>query len=343
MPRIDKKLLRLAMAVGAQFGSRHDPLLELPQNAWDRCAQLVRQIRRAQLRGWNLAAQELRTDLRYTLAAIQGELTALHSRLPAAIRPDPVTSAHDIYRDLVALQQEFECVDFDCRASWLSVTTEPIELQGIYLGPFEVRLDVRRIQAVDSSPYRVIATDPHPAESRDNVTHPHVMDQVLCEGDGRQAIRQALAQGRLLDFFTLIAGVMRNYNPESPFVELALWHGHACSDCGSSISDDDSYSCHRCGESVCGECEICCTRCENSCCSSCAANCPGCESLHCQRCLIKCAACRASTCPNCLDDDERCPNCHEEDEEQLESVAEDNLVAVQPHGLGQAAISTGCG
>jgi hypothetical protein len=43
--------------------------------------------------------------------------------------------------------------------------------------------------------YRVIAKDAHPAESRENVTHPHVMDEVLCEGDGKHGIRRALSEG----------------------------------------------------------------------------------------------------------------------------------------------------
>ena len=49
------------------------------------------------------------------------------------------------------------------------------------------------------------------------------MDERLCEGDGRSAIRQALAQGRLLDFFMLVAGGLRTYNAESPFVALEIW------------------------------------------------------------------------------------------------------------------------
>src|SRR4029078_3338290 len=99
----------------------------------------------------------------------------------------------------------------------LSVITEAILLDGVYLGPFEIQLNWSRAPDSDRICYRVMAEDPHPAESRDNVTHPHVMDELLCEGDGKHAIRLALSEGRLLDFFTLVAGLLRTHQPESPF------------------------------------------------------------------------------------------------------------------------------
>src|SRR6185369_16757988 len=175
--------------------------------------------------------------------------------------------------DLVALRQEFEELDYDRRGRRLSVVTEPIVLAGVYLGPFEIRLQWAPVTRSDVPAYRVVAKDPHPAESRDNVTHPHVMDEVLCEGDGRHAVRQALSQGRLLDFFTLIAGILRTYNSESPFVELPLWHGSTCSDCGARVDEDDCYSCQKCHDNICSECETVCGDCEESCCSTCIGSC----------------------------------------------------------------------
>jgi hypothetical protein len=274
------------------------------------------------------------------LGAVQSELTALHAQLTSVIGTDSVASAHDVYRDLAALEEEFECLDFDCRHGWLSVTTEPLELQGIYLGPFEVRLELSRIPNAERPPYRIIAKDPHPAESRDNVTHPHVMDEILCEGDGRQAIRQALAQGRLLDFFMLVAGVLRNYNPESPFVELALWYGQTCSDCGAVICDDESYVCERCGECVCEGCEVACCGCDVSCCSGCISACAACDENYCRRCLRPCSQCGANVCAGCLHDNERCPDCHEEEQSNAndDRAPAPSGAAIQPDGLGQAPV-----
>ena len=36
--------------------------------------------------------------------------------------------------------------------------------------------------------YRVIALDPHPATKSESITHPHVQDERLCEGEGHAAI-----------------------------------------------------------------------------------------------------------------------------------------------------------
>ena len=253
------------------------------------------------------------TDLRHAIPPVQYELAAIVQRLSSLHVLERFATANDIYQDLLALGEEFEELDVDVRARRLSVTTEPIVLDGVYLGPFEIRLQWARQSSSGAPTYRVLAKDPHPAESRENVTHPHVMDEVLCEGEGRHAIRQALAQGRLLDFFTLIVGVLRTYNPESPFVELALWSGSTCSDCGAVVDEDESYSCRTCGETVCGECEAACCGCEDSCCSECITACAACEDNYCRRCLKPCDPCQERVCAGCLDEHERCPNCHEEE------------------------------
>ncbi len=341
MPTFDRRLLRLAVALHDHFASRDqtDRFIELPSTSWQRCTDLVRQIRRAELRGWHLAARELSVDLRFVIPGLQAELTELHHRLPAIEPATKSTSVGDIYADLAALHEEFEDFSFDLSGRWLSVTTEPIELEGIFLGPFEIRFERGRHSNRDSPAYRVIALDPHPAESRENVTHPHVMDEQLCEGDAKNAVKQALSQGRLLDFFMLVAGVLRTYNGESAFIELALWYGQSCSDCGAVVSEEDRYVCHRCGETVCDECQAACSGCEDWYCSNCRAACAVCEGTFCSGCLQRCDGCRESVCRGCLEN-ERCANCHEEENsESIESGEAFAGAAIQSHGVGQAAIS----
>src|SRR4051812_48136336 len=335
MKTINKSLMRLAIAVHARLSANqcNDALIEMPSQAWQSCTNLVRQIRRAKMRGWHLAAKALGGDLVYAIPSVVLELTTMQNRLRSQSCELRIASVTDLYQDLVALDEEFEALEFASDVCSLSVTTEPIVLHGVYLGPFEIQLKVGRAGCDPS--YQIIAKDPHPAESRDNVTHPHVMDQVLCEGDGRHAIRQALSQGRLLDFFTLVAGVLRTYNPESPFVELALWQGTSCSDCGSLVHEDYSYSCHRCGDTVCGECEATCGGCEESYCSSCTGNCAACEEAFCRRCLNTCEGCHRHVCSGCLHENERCINCHEEEPEDVPPITG---VEVQPDSLGQAAL-----
>jgi hypothetical protein len=339
---IDKSLLKLAIAIHAQLlrCDCREPLVELPTSQWQRCAELVSRARRARLRGWHLAANVLLKELSYSIPCIEQDLSALNQRLQRG-RPQPrIVTAKDIYLDLIALRHEFEQVDCEVRDCCISVTTEPITLSGIYLGPFEIRVSWTTAVRGDSLRYQVIAKDPHPAESRSNVTHPHVMDETLCEGDGRHMIRQAMSQGRVLDFFMLVAGVLRNYNPESPYVELALWHGGSCSDCGASTGDEESYSCHKCGGTICSDCECLCSGCEESCCSDCLCSCASCNDNYCRRCLNSCMECQSRVCSDCLTENERCPNCHEAqlEDETSDQAAEAVNPEVHADGLGQTPV-----
>ena len=105
MPFTHKRLLRLAVAMRAELASRRhrERSLELPTWSWDRCAELVRQIRRAELRGWHLAAHELRRDLGYAIPALMSELTTIVAELPRATASETLAATGEIYRDLVAL------------------------------------------------------------------------------------------------------------------------------------------------------------------------------------------------------------------------------------------------
>jgi len=299
MQQIDKRLLRLALAIHAELAPQQDNRrTEPPTWSWNQCVDLLKKGVRAEARGWKLAAAELRREAGYTLSNLQAELNTLAARLPQRTPDQTNATAGDIYADLMALVTEFDEVEFDVRGRWISVVTEPIALKGIYLGPFEIRFDVRR--ASDESPYRVIAKDPHPAESNESVTHPHVMDERLCEGDGKHAIRQSLCSGRLLDFFTLVAIGLRSYNPESPFVSLDIWYGGTCTDCGAAMDEDDACVCRRCEETVCGSCESCCAYCDESCCSQCISCCALCDEICCRACLRPCRDCNCQICPTCL-------------------------------------------
>ena len=146
MPLLNRPLVRVAVAMYADLVARraNGPLVDLPVATWDRCTELVRQIRRAQLRGWYLAANKLTTDLRHAIPPVQYELAAVVQKLSSSHALELLATANNIYQDLVALGEEFEELDYDVRARRLSVTTEPIVLDGVYLGPFEIRLQWAR-------------------------------------------------------------------------------------------------------------------------------------------------------------------------------------------------------
>jgi hypothetical protein len=272
-----RPLLRLAIAIFAQLTVRRSAarLTELPTANWRRCEELVRQIRRTELCGWHLAGDVLRGDLRSIVRSLQVELAELAQQLATAGAVTEITTMSDIYEDLVALQSEFTELIYDHPARSISVTTAPIELEGHYLDPFEIHLDWTRLASEPD--YRVIALEPRPAATRENVTHPHVMDEILCEGEGRVAIRQALSHGRLLDFFTLVAQLLRTYNRDSSFVALADWEGQTCSDCGATVDEEDRYTCQACEDDVCNECERTCNNCDDTFCSDCIVYCAGCN------------------------------------------------------------------
>ena len=237
MMRKQKPLIRLAIAIHDQLTPNRCAAgnTELPRAAWLQCDNLLRKMGVARQMGWYLAVEQLQRDLRGALQRLQGALSDVHRQLESATTESRRADARDIYADLIALHDEFDELSFDQRGRTLSVTTEPITLEGVHLGPFEIRLDWDDLVEGGQDNYRVIALDSNPAASNDSVTHPHVQDEVVCEGDGRQPIRHALQQGRLLDFFVIVANLLRTYNTGSPYVLLSEWHGIPCASCGCTV------------------------------------------------------------------------------------------------------------
>ena len=138
------------------------PSLPLPRKVEDRndlagCRRLARQ------HGWTQAAARQRQYLANHLVCLQGELASLVNALEVPRQAATFSSVTEIYRDICSLNREFDKVVWDLRCKTLSIHTEPISLEGIYLGPFEIQLDI--LGMPDSDCYRVIALDPQPAES----------------------------------------------------------------------------------------------------------------------------------------------------------------------------------
>jgi hypothetical protein len=266
--------------------------------------------------------------------------------LPPALAPKRLSTAADIYRDLVALQQEPFEIEIDLEACQLRVRTEPIELDSIPLGRFEIRLEWQQLPDPFEA-YRIVALDPNPAASDDTVTHPHLRDERLCEGDGRAGIRSALAEGRLYDFFTIVDRLLHTYARGQAYVELSQWSGTRCADCASIVADDDGSSCERCNATICCDCASTCRHCDRVCCASCIDCCPRCEESTCPECLQHCEKCKACVCPDCLTN-QLCGDCYETKSESennqsqsSQSVPAASDAAVYTDRLGQAPVSAG--
>jgi hypothetical protein len=209
----------------------------------------------------------------------------VRSRLAAcnAEQRREVPSLRVLYDELMATAAEFE--DWQLNAAEISVTTEPITLDEIELGPFQIRLHLDRLG--NDVPYSVTALEPNPAASCEETTHPHVSGERLCPA----------------------------------YVELDRWYGVSCHDCDSSINEEDTCTCTNCDEKVCGDCLISCGGCGDGYCSGCIERCGRCEEYSCSGCLVRCAGCRHHVCEACREDDlcETCRNEMEEEQDETES------------------------
>jgi len=266
--------------------------------------------------GWLAAAERCRSrtsmllnDLSYSISRVQ-QLTG------APRKKTPQLSL--VVEELEQLQDEFGSIEFEKAENTVSVVTEPITLEDVPLGPFRIQLELNELSELyHSSPYRVIALEPNPAATDDAVTHPHVNSERLCEGEGCAAIRAAIEEGRICDFFTIVRSILNTYSPDSPYVSLQDWDGRACYECGYTMSSEETYYCHHCEYDYCSECSTYCRRCEETVCLGCSGQCSHCEEMLCRNCLSGCEKCGELFCQSCLEDD-LCPNCKEETEKENE-------------------------
>ena len=301
-----RRQIRAAVQIHTRLvgSGRLSPLPVLYDHEWDDLLSAVKRFELVRDRGWQTAADSLLSDLDLSAASLGRRLDRFRQELPRTPSPMQVFGPRDIAADLAALEAEFVEVDLNLQEKKVSLLTSPIELEGTYLGPFRILLHWHEIG--HGPCYAVTAKDPHPADGHDDVTHPHVTGERLCEGDGSVAIRKAIAQGRLLDFFTLVKQILETYNPDSAYVALARWSGGAdCHDCGSSISDEESWCCTRCSEAVCDSCRSSCETCDDTLCSECYTSCRECSGNYCRSCLEFRPGTQILVCNNCLEKGEK--------------------------------------
>ncbi len=305
MNRHISSLARAVVIIHQALVQRHEPQRwpELPGSCWHRALKLLERSQRARCRNWILAADRLAREFHGALGTLVSQLTELQQAEEQPATSLRSSSYRDVYRDLTELTREFATVKYESSHHQLRISTEPIELNGIYLGPFEIRLDLGRLD--DTPAYRVVALEPNPAASCEEVTHPHVLNELLCEGEGRLAINRALAEGRLLDFFQLIAGVLRTYNDESPYMELSNWDSQPCHGCGVLVHPEQGDGCSDCESWLCYECEATCSSCGEGHCHQCLRSCGRCEEPFCAKCLKTCSGCLEQVCNSCLIPDAR--------------------------------------
>jgi len=274
-----------------------------------RVQQLQHRLQLASRHRYRTAQTHLRRQLAQSLRRLARDCFHQAEDLERHESQPEIPTLRLLLEELQSLQDEFDQVDIDWPAKVLRVRPERIVLEDIDLGPFEIRLSLDQLGCYQ--PYQVIALEPHRPGCCDDVTHPHVQGDVLCEGEGRHPIARALEQGRLGEFFLLVAQVLRTYNPGSAYCRLSDWNGTSCSDCGDSVHEDDQYTCDRCSSSLCDRCTNTCTACDDTICNECSSTCESCQCTTCDHCLSRCESCQDSICSGCLNGD-LCPPCFQD-------------------------------
>jgi hypothetical protein len=288
------------------------PSLSLPIESWQECQRLVRLIEKARHENLSAAVSRMEADL---AAAIQRVTGPLHDyeRAAASTKSRGRSTIRDVLADLHALASEFDDFSISVNRHLITVRTDAVVLESVDLGRFEIVLNWHLLN--ETGAYEVIAMDERPAAASDDTTHPHVQSNSLCEGEGKVAIRNALRDGRLYDFFVLVRQILHSYNSSSAYVQLDDWFGISCPDCGSTTTDDDSNHCEGCSTTTCGECSSRCNDCDDYFCSDCIRTCTGCDNNTCSSCRSLCSECGDGFCKGCLDH-ERCPLCYESEQEE---------------------------
>ena len=304
---------------------RDDRLISKLMKAWEQntpkdCSQLLLdalglrhqrlQNKRQQLawaydRNWQGALRQVKGEVLHLARSVHEALSSLKAALEVVPVRKP-TWRH-FQEELGQLRQEFDQVTIDWKHQFLAVQTESIVLEGIYLGPFSLRLYWDRPWSeIGNGWFEIVALDPNPPGDNADVSHPHVKEDVLCPGDAQLPLQKAMHEGRLADAFCLLRSVLQTYNPGSAYVRLDNWEGLNCGECGQSVSQDEHWFCESCLSDVCSECSYSCHSCGRARCSSCIRYCELCTEPCCSGCLREselsgtacCADCQAS-CPVC--------------------------------------------
>ena len=326
--RIRDQLLTLKRSKQRQVQNRATGLIE----QMNRLVRIRRKLNLCEIRNWQAASGKVMQqtdaalrDIPYQIQQVEQAVQACNTKVP---------SVTEVYQELTQADEEFDSLVYHEEGDLLAVQTDPIELEDVYLGSFEIQLHVPSLSEMGhNSIYRIFALDPHPAGSNECVTHPHVSDQRLCPGDGGAAINMALGAGRICDFFLLVRSVLTHYNPDSPYVSLDNWHGIACYECGYTVSGDDVYWCDCCQHEYCSECGSYCARCDESTCIGCLENCAVCNESVCPSCMTICPECGQDLCKTCLEE-LQCP-CIQENEENQDEESENTTTTVAASDSGE--------
>lgn len=340
-------LLRLARRLETLWAPKPESPTR-PERAW---ASLRTQLTEAESLRWRIEQATARR-LDCATASLKQELSTLLKVMGRRIEelrvnndapPPRALDRCEWIRELRHLEAEFGTLTVRWTDTVIRVVTEPVELKEVPLGPFAVEFNWTGGPSADGiRAFEVKALKPNRPSGRSDVTHPHIEDDILCAGEAKDALSQAVADGRLVDAFQLVHSVLTNYNPHSAYVSLNEWDGSHCAQCGRRIRSGEASSCEGCDCELCDECGARCEGCGELRCGDCLEPCDVCRERHCRACLVTpaqgrsfcsaclqvCAGCGSSVLKDELDSDGRCPTCstvEETDDSAPETEAADTI------------------
>lgn len=277
---------------------------------WLRSQQLFELLRSLRGHHWPRARSAIRSRLIDQFSVVREQL---HHYLQGPEWNGRLSRLYfrELVDELASLEAEFERVELDLRKRLIKVTTDPIVLEGVELGRYEILLEVDSLK--ETPRYTIRSSEGLASSSDSGLCHPHVSHGRLCEGEGRHTIAAALETGRVGDFFVIVRQILETYNAGSAYVSLEDWDGYPCGDCGDLLDDDNSSSCYACGTCLCTSCTSDCIECDEPHCNGCLIDCEDCRNGCCERCLKTCAECRRDCCDHCLSQAGRCESCEEKD------------------------------
>lgn len=162
---------------------------------------------------------------------------------------------------VMALARQFDNLTLE--RAVLRMDTAPITLtlriddreHAVELGPFRIQLRLNRMLREGAEAVGVVAIEPNPSDR--GYHHPHLRESssALCMGDFSAAIGNTLRSGHLDAAADLIEGILKTYNPQSPYENLERWLDiEYCVSCGEAGHASTMFKVN--GESACPGCVV---------------------------------------------------------------------------------------
>ena len=138
--RIRDRLKALSVSRYAELSTR----LETLAVGIEQLHNFRRRLQICTARKWLAAAAEVSKNLAYSLPGLVRDIGHIED---AANRLDaPIPHLSELVAELRQAEEEFGQLSYDRKKQFLAVVTDPIELEGMYLGEFEIRLLLVRSQ-----------------------------------------------------------------------------------------------------------------------------------------------------------------------------------------------------